>query len=249
MAQVSMSETMTSFPFPFCSFSSFSCLKAPLREMREKTFTPPHFSDPSFLLFFFQRKWDVLPGSLIVETFSSIISLGCNMSSSSCHQCCQPVSLLSTWTLSSIFSLLLPSFLSLSSGKSITRVPPSHLCLLPNPSSFYSISPRAKLTVQKGQLSPFPALRVWEEGRNIWSRLYEWRKRRSLRVLQFQRTHTVYICNYYHAMYFWVRLRHIMSETQLYQSYIKTGIKKMDAIFKLLCIRVCDVSWCWFLCR
>lgn len=96
----------------------------------------------------------MLPGSLIVETFSTIIILGCIVSYSSCHQRCQSVSLLSitsslcllTWTLSSLSSPLLYSFMSLSSGKSITCVPPSqtphHFYLSPNKSNCSEGTPK-----------------------------------------------------------------------------------------------------------
>lgn len=149
-----MSETQwPHFLSPFCSFSSFSCLKAPLREMRAKTFNPSSLLWSLILAVFLPEKmrcatrlincWNFLfyyqswlhHVLFVLSPALSAISL-LSITTSLC---------LSTWTLSSLFSLLLPSFMSLSSGKSITRVPPSHLYLLPNPSSFLSLPEQNQL--------------------------------------------------------------------------------------------------------
>lgn len=141
-----MSETQwPHFLSPFRSFSSFSCLKAPLREMRAKTFTPSSLLWSLILAVFLPEKmrcatrlincWNFLFHYQswlhhVLFVLSPALSARLSLLSITSPLC------LPTWTLS---SLLLPSFMSISSGKSITRVPPSHLYLLPNPSSFLSL--------------------------------------------------------------------------------------------------------------
>lgn len=256
-----MSETQwPHFLSPFCSFSSFSCLKAPLREMRAKTFTPSSLLWSLILAVFLPEKMRC--ATRLINCWNFLFHY---------QSWLQHVLFVLSPALSARLSVvyyLLPlsfnldfifTFLSFASPLYVSffrKVNNMRSSLTSLPSSkplIISFSPRTKPIVLKGQLSHFPALRDWEEGRNIWNRFHEWSKRchlhQLLRVLQFLCPHTVYICNYYHAMHFWVRLWRTMSETLLYQSYMKTGNKKMAAICRSLCIRVCDVSWCWFLCR
>lgn len=186
-----MSETQwPHFLSPFCSFSSFSCLKAPLREMRAKTFTPSSLLWSLILAVFLPDKmrcatrlincWNFLFHyqswlQHVLFVLSPVLSARLSV-----VYYLLPLS----FNLDFIFTFLsFASPLYVSFFRKVNNMRSSLTSLPSSKPLIISFSPRTKPIVLKGQLSHFPALRDWEEGRNIWNRFHEWSKRCHLHQL------------------------------------------------------------------
>lgn len=247
-----MSETQwPHFLSPFCSFSSCSCLKAPLREMRAKTFTPSSLLWSLILAVFLPEKmrcatrlincWNFL---FHYQSWLHCVLFVLSPGLSACLSVVYYLFPLS-FNLDFIFSFLsFALFLYVSFFRKVNNTCSSLTSIPYSKPLIISSSPRTRQIVLKGQLSDFPPLCVWEEGRENLKLVP-----RMMQTLPFTPatmcpttpapTYTYVII--YYAKYFWLKLTLKRLKKLLYQLYT-VWIHVVQMLFsRLLCIRVCDV--------